>query len=143
MPQNGNKIEQDIQEYSREWYNMMTRIWRDRLNMMVRRDTGTLFHSVQNASLQVSGMSVQAVFRFVEYGLYVDAGTGNGYRRGNGGNLEFLNKSYRKIHGMGKPREKRPWFSRSWAISRRVIGDKMQDLIGEKFIGLFDTLADS
>ena len=36
-------------------------------------------------------------------------GTGNGYRRGNGGNLEILDKNYRKQHGMGRQREPRDW----------------------------------
>lgn len=142
MPQNGNNIEQDIQEYGRAWYDMMTRIWRDRLDMLVKRDTGTLFHSVQNASLQTGGMSMQAAFRFVEYGLYVDAGTGNGYYHGNLGDLQILDKNYRKLHHMGKKRERKPWFSKSWYISRKVIADKFQQLLGDRFVGLFDNLKD-
>lgn len=144
MQKNGTNqdVVRDIHEYSQAWYEMMTRIWRDRLNMLVQRDTGTLFHSVQNGSLQINGMSVQAAFRFVEYGVYVDAGTGNGYTRGNGGYLGIKDRLYRKQHKMGKTRERKPWFSKSWAISRKVIADKFQSLLGERYIGMFDNICE-
>ena len=34
--------------------------------------------------------------------------TGKGYKRGNGGDLKFLGKDYRKEHNLGKAREPRP-----------------------------------
>ena len=37
-------------------------------------------------------------FKFLQYGIYVDLGTGKGYKRGNGGDLKFLGKDYRKEH---------------------------------------------
>lgn len=52
----------------------------------------------------------------------------------------FLAPSYRIEHKLGKPRERSPWFSRSWYISLMVLKDKLADVIGEKFAGLFDNL---
>ena len=43
---------------------------------------------------------------------------------------------------MGKKRERRLWFSRSWYISTMVLKDKLADVIGQDFAGLFDTLTD-
>jgi len=93
-----------------------------------------------NSGLSLAGYDMQATFRFLQYGLYVDAGTGNGYRRGNGGNLQILDKDYRRSHKMGKGRTRRPWFSRSWYISREVLKNKYAALIGEAFVGAFDLI---
>ena len=68
----------------------MVRIWRDRLDQLVPPDTGTLRRSIEAASFKVDGYSLEAAFRFVQYGIYVDAGVGNGYKHGNGGNLQIL-----------------------------------------------------
>ncbi|MDY6296901.1 MAG: hypothetical protein SPL50_01190 [Alloprevotella sp.] len=43
---------------------------------------------------------------------------------------------------MKKQRKRRPWFSRSWAISCRVLAYEMQRQMGDAFVGLFDDLAD-
>ena len=134
---------QNVQEYAQGWYDMMTRIWRDRLQMMGVYDTGQLLSSVSSAGLNVDGYNMSAAFQFIQYGIYVDAGTGNGYTRGNGGDLKFLGKAYRYEHKLGKQRKPRPWFSRSWAISTRVLADEMQRLIGEAFVGIFDNLDDN
>lgn len=128
--------EQEAQQYSRGWYEMMVRIWRDRLSRMVPPDTGNLYRSVQPAGLHVSGLSMQAMFKFVQYGIYVDAGVGNGYKKGNGGYLEILDKTYRRTHNLKKQRKRRPWFSRSWAISCKVIGDTYSRLAGDNYVGM-------
>lgn len=141
MQRNGTTDAQaGVQEYAQGWYDMMTRIWRDRLQMMRVYDTGELLQSVGNAGLSVNGYEMMAAFRFVQYGIYVDAGTGKYYERGNGGDLHFLDRAYRYEHGLKKQRKRRPWFSRSWAISCRVLADEVQRRIGDEFIGLFDDL---
>ena len=56
-------------------------------------------------------------FRYLEYGIYVDLGVGNGYRRDNGGDLPFLDTAY-----------------------RLELKDKLAEVIGEEFAGLFDKL---
>jgi len=133
-------IEQDLTEYTREWYAKMVQIWTDRIDLMGCIRTGALRASISGSGLSLAGYDMQATFRFLQYGLYVDAGTGNGYRRGNGGNLQILDKDYRRSHKMGKGRTRRPWFSRSWYISREVLKNKYAALIGEAFVGAFTNI---
>lgn len=133
----------DIQEYSREWYEKMVQIWRDRIAMMSIRDTGALAASITGAGLQIEEMQMQADFRFLDYGLAVDTGSGKYYdsgHRNEKGQLSFLDQTYRISNKLGKKRVARPWFSTSWAISQRVLADRYALAFGEKFIGLFDSL---
>ena len=104
--------------------------------------TGTLQNSVnaQGFNVDAEGFSMQAAYRFVEYGIYVDAGTGNGYSRGNGGDLKFLDPVERAKRGLGEPRKKRPWFSVSWEISKKVLNRRLTHDVGREFAGLFDNL---
>lgn len=134
------QLTQEQEQWVREWYDMMGRIWRDRLDLLGVFDTGALRSRVGGATLLMDGLDLTATFQFLEYGIYVDAGTGNGYKRGNGGNLEILDSIYRHEHKMGKMREKKPWFSPSWYISVNVLKEKMADFIGEQFVGAFDNL---
>ena len=64
--------------------------------------------------------------------------TGKGYKRGNGGDLIFLGKDYRKEHNLGNAREPRPWFSKSWYISTQVIKDVYARFVGDQFVGIMD-----
>ena len=126
--------------YPKSWQDKMVEIWQDRILLLGIRDTGALYRSVQTSITQWQGIEGTLGFRFLEYGIYVDAGTGNGYRRGNGGDLEFLGRDYRQKHGLGKTRERRRWFSVSWAISTRVLANEMERQIGDEFVALFDNL---
>lgn len=129
-----------VAPYTREWYDKMTKIWRDRIDLMGAIRTGALRRSVSGGGLVVAGYDIRATFHFLQYGIYVDAGTGNGYRHGNGGNLAILDREYRRAHGMKKQRTRRPWFSRSWHISREVLKDKLAQLIGEDFVGAVSSI---
>lgn len=126
--------------YTRQWYTKMLQIWRDRIDLMGIVRTGALRSSISGAGLRAEKYDIQATYRFLLYGLYVDAGTGNGYRKGNGGNLRILDKGYRREHSLGSRRTRRPWYSRSWYISREVLKNKLSQLIGEEFVGAFDML---
>lgn len=127
-------------EYIDGWSEMMSTIWRDKLTQMAAVDTGALHSSVTNhqPTRQMGGMSLS--FDFIEYGIFVDAGTGKGYTKGNGGNLDFLSKTYRHEKKLGKARERRPWFSNSWFISRRVLADHLAKKVGDDFVALFAEL---
>ena len=130
----------DLKTYSKAWYDKMVTIWRDRIDAMDILDTGALRGSVAGKGFAMDEMGGQMAFQFLQYGIYVDLGTGKGYKRGNGGDLEFLGKDYRKQHKLGKARKKRPWFSKSWYISTQVIRDVYAHLVGEKFVGIMDNL---
>lgn len=160
-----------IRTYSKEWYEKMIEIWRDRLDVMGIRDTGALRSSVQKGMFNIEDSGGQMTFLYLTYDIYVDLGVGNGYRRGNGeadlsslagsqpaarsaakagtgykkaakngGGLYFLDPVYRHEHHKGKPRSRRPWFNVSWFISTQVLMEKLGELIGEEFSGLFDNL---
>ena len=130
----------DLQTYSKAWYDKMVEIWRDRIDAMNILDTGALRGSVAGKGFAIDEMGGQMAFQFLQYGIFVDLGTGKGYKRGNGGELEFLGKDYRKQHNLGKARKKRPWFSTSWYVSTKVIRDVYARLVGDKFAGIMDNL---
>ena len=130
----------DLKTYSKAWYDKMVEIWRDRIDAMNILDTGELRQSVAGANFAMEDAGGQMAFKFLQYGIYVDLGTGKGYKRGNGGELEFLGKDYRKQHKLGKARKKRPWFSKSWYVSTQVIRDVYARLVGDQFVGIMDNL---
>lgn len=130
----------DLKTYSKAWYDKMVTIWRDRIDAMDILDTGALRGSVAGNGFAMDEMGGQMAFKFLQYGIFVDLGTGKGYKRGNGGDLEFLGKDYRKQHKLGAARKKRPWFSTSWYVSTKVIRDVYARLVGEKFVGIMDNL---
>ncbi len=121
----------DFAAYNAAWARQMTQIWSDRLIASGAVDTGTLLNSIRQGATRIGESEAAMEFRFVRYGVYVDAGTGNGYRRGNGGDLAFLGKAYRIAHGKGKPRERTQWYSLSWAISRRVLAARLTRIAGD------------
>lgn len=118
----------------------MVEIWRDRLDVLRVHDTGALRGSVKKGHFSIGESGGSLAFQYLQYGIYVDLGVGNGYRRDNGGDLAFLDKSYRFEHNMGQPRQRKPWFNKSWYISVMVLKDKIGEVIGEDFAGLFDNL---
>ena len=97
-----NNGSQDVEKYADAWAKTMVNIWKDKMNQLKVNDTGALFLSVMGVS-HVKDMTGTIDFKFLEYGLYVDAGTGNGFRRGNGGDL-----------GFHPTREPKPWFSKKF-----------------------------
>ena len=80
----------DLQTYSKAWYDKMVEIWRDRIDAMNILDTGALRGSVAGKGFAIDEMGGQMAFQFLQYGIFVDLGTGKGYKRGNGGDLKLL-----------------------------------------------------
>lgn len=135
--------DESLQEFSREWYDMMTRIWRDRIALLSIHHTGALAASIQGAGLALTDHTLQADFRFLDYGLAVDAGTGKYYdtaHRDRHGHLTFLSSLHRHQHNLHRKRQPRPWFSISWAVSRSVLAERYALTFGNHFYGLFDNL---
>lgn len=131
-----------LEPYISAWRDKMVEIWRDRLDLLGVHDTGALRRSVQEGQFSVGDTRADLAFRFLDYGIYVDLGVGNGYRHDNGGNLEFLGAVYRHEHRLGKPRERRPWFNKSWYISVEILKSHLASILGDQFSGAFDTLTD-
>lgn len=128
------------EQYVARWAEKMVEIWRDRIALLEAVDTGRLFDSVGLAVKDIQAESFYLSFKFAEYGIFVDSGTGRGYTRGNGGDLKILNKDYRKQKGLGQSRKARPWLSTSWAISQRVLTQQIGEQYLQTVVRAFDEL---
>lgn len=76
------------QKWIQGWSDFMIKMWRERMMQFappVYR-TGALASSVQG--IVHPGPVTTIEHHFLEYGIYVARGVGNGYRRGNGGDLK-------------------------------------------------------
>ena len=78
----------DIYAYEKGWAEEMVNIWKEKIMHYRIRHTGALFSSVQATSF--GGSSRMIAHKFLLYGLYQEAGVGNGYYHGNPGDLHFL-----------------------------------------------------
>lgn len=120
-------------KYQDAWAKMMVDIWREKIERLHVIDTYRL-HQDMNESLTTSGSEISVIqHKFMEYGIYQDCGTGNGYSKGNGGNLEFLDPAFDNGRKHRKPRE---WFSRAYFASVMVLKEEMAYMYGEEFTGL-------
>ena len=120
-------------KYQDAWAKMMVEIWREKIERLHVIDTYRL-HQDMNENLTSSGNELTIIqHKFMEYGIYQDVGTGNGYSKGNGGNLEFLDSANDNGQKHRKPRE---WFSRAYFASVMVLKEEMAYMYGEEFTGL-------
>lgn len=120
-----------LSSYEDAWASKMVDIWRDRMALLDVYRTGALFRSPVAAPVARRGLDAQMTFDFLRYGIYVDAGTGNGYTRGGDGQMVMRDKAYRRARGLNKPREKRRWFSPSWRISVEVLKNHVALILGD------------
>ena len=105
----GNITEQDREQYEQRWTDFMVKFWQEKMMKFSPPvyDTGALYHSLVGVLHPGSPTTIE--HRFLEYGIYVAAGTGNGYRRGNSGKddengLQFLRgKKWNKGKGHRPP----------------------------------------
>lgn len=150
--------EEDIRKWEQEWSKMMVTIWKENITRLKIIDTGRLHDSLKDSVSNV-GSQITIVHEFLQYGIYVARGVGAGYKRGNGGDLEILDKSYRKAHGMnkkrktgfkdsegntrytsGKARQRRDWFTPRYMSSINVLTEVETQLYGESYMGTFSNV---
>ena len=95
------------------WSDFMVKMWQEKMLQFAPPvyDTGALSRSVQG--VVHPGPVTTIEHRFLEYGIYVARGVGNGYSRGNGGDLKFLKDWKTNPHH----RQKRDWFSKKYMYS--------------------------
>ena len=81
----GSLTEQDREQYEQRWTDFMVKIWQEKMMKFSPPvyDTGALYQSL--TGVLHPGTPTTIEHHFLEYGIYVAAGTGNGYRRGNSG----------------------------------------------------------
>ncbi len=51
-------------------------------------------------------------------------------------------RAYRYEHHLGKARERKPWFNKSWYISVEILKNHLASILGDQFAGAFDTLTE-
>ena len=143
---NRNNIERQQHMWLDKWSEKMLEIWRDRLTFFDIKDTGALIGSFSE-DIAHDGLSANIVMRFLSYGIYQAYGVGYGYTHGNGGDLPFLDATYRKEHGLdrvrkvgpawggyytsGDPRERRHWFGTKLFASTMRLKETMAHMVGE------------
>lgn len=109
------------ERYVNAFNTTMVRIWRERITMLGIIDTGALYRSVMGVGVDADDKFTNITLRqkFLEYGLYVDAGVGSNTWRGNPGDI-----------GRDNPRRRSLWFSRKYYASMMNLREFMADNLG-------------
>lgn len=138
---------EDIERYSEAWVDKMLEIWREKIERLKIVRTGALHQSFRN-SITATSQGLTINLKFLHYGIYQELGVGKGYVHNNGGDLPFLDKEYRKRHGLDKPRkvgpawggyytsgyprERRDWRSRKLYMSVMAMVEDMARILGDQ-----------
>ncbi|MBO5272207.1 MAG: hypothetical protein J6B30_05270 [Muribaculaceae bacterium] len=141
------EIGTDSNAYIIEWAKMLTTMWQERIEMLGVVYTGQLHQSISDTVQSLNG-GYNITMRFKRYGIYQSLGVGNGYTRGNGGDLQILDNTYREEHGLnkrrrvgpkpggyltsGKPRKRRDWISKKLFLSVMNLRDDLARIVGEE-----------
>lgn len=113
----------DIRAFERGWAEEMIRYWQERIDRLGVYRTGWLRRSfAQHVAQGTASATIE--HRFALYGIYVAAGTGNGYRRGNGGDLGFRPK-----------RKRRDWYATKYIASVRKLDEVEAGYYGGAYMG--------
>lgn len=133
--QNGlkpNMTDAEHQKWLEGWSEFMVKMWRERMMQFAPPvyDTGALSRSVQGVIHPGPVTSIE--HRFLEYGIYVARGVGNGYRHNNGGDLAFLEDWKSNPHH----RQKRDWFSKKYMYSLHRLNEFEAAYYGTTYNGL-------
>lgn len=127
-----NMTDAEHQKWLEGWSEFMVKMWRERMMQFAPPvyDTGALSRSVQGVIHPGPVTSIE--HRFLEYGIYVARGVGNGYRHNNGGDLAFLNDWKTNPHH----RQKRNWFSKKYMYSLHRLNEFEAAYYGTTYNGL-------
>ena len=134
-----NLTEEDKQKYEQGWTENMVKFWQEKMMQFTPPvyDTGALHDSL--TGLLHPGPVTTIQHHFLEYGLYVAAGVGNGYRKGNSGRddkngLQFL-RGNKWNHGRGH-RKERDWFQGKYLYSLHRLNDFEAKYYGKAYQGM-------
>jgi len=146
------KTREEFSEYEQGWCDLMVDIWHEQMSQLKAIDTGRLYASVRGKITEGEIESIQ--HQFVQYGLYVEQGTGRefGYGRDSDGHIDVKDSTYREEHGLDKPRKrgpkwgggytsgqprgKKPWFDRKYLYSIYRLREVLQKSYGEQYQNL-------
>lgn len=127
-----NMTDAEHQKWLEGWSEFMVKMWRERMMQFAPPvyDTGALSRSVQGVIHPGPVTSIE--HRFLEYGIYVARGVGNGYRHNNGGDLAFLKDWKSNPHHW----QKRDWFSKKYMYSLHRLNEFEAAYYGTTYNGL-------
>lgn len=127
-----NMTDAEHQKWLEGWSEFMVKMWRERMMQFAPPvyDTGALSRSVQGVIHPGPVTSIE--HRFLEYGIYVARGVGNGYRHNNGGDLAFM-KDWKTNP---RHRQKRDWFSKKYMYSLHRLNEFEAAYYGTTYNGL-------
>ena len=120
--------------YVEGWNRTMIEIWKERIVLLGAIETGALYNSVMEVEVKADDRVSSVTLRqsFLEYGLYVDRGTGREFARGNPGDI-------------GRPvvRRAKPWFSRKYWSSVHRLKEFFADSLGKEFCGVISRIMEN
>ena len=119
-----NDTDQRLKErerYVKAFNDTMVKIWKEKIVLLGAVDTKSLLNSVTGVNYTFDDKIINITLEqsFLEYGIYVDAGTGKEVWRGNPGDI-----------GRDKLRKEKPWFLRKYTASWLNLRDFLADNIG-------------
>lgn len=111
------------QKYVNAFNATMIEIWKEQIVKLGVIDTGALFRSLSADNVKHDGeyMMVEFAQKFLDYGLFVNYGTGREVYRGNPGDI-----------GRPKVRVARDWFSRKYYASFMNLREFYADNTGQQ-----------
>lgn len=148
---NRNDIdEKSLQLFEEKWTDKMVGIWREKLEYFHAIDTGKLYSSIKGTLHYGDVTHIEHTFAM--HGVFVNNGTGVFFKKGNGGDLPFMDPTYRRIHKLnipkkvgpkwggkvagGKPRKPRPWIYRRYYASCKKLSNVVAEMTAQDFNGL-------
>ena len=111
------------QRYVRAFNDTMVQIWKEKIVLLGVKDTGSLLNSVIAVRTDADNKILDIALEqsFLEYGIYVDSGTGKEVPRGNPGDI-----------GKAKAREAKPWFFKKHLASLYNLREFMAENTGQE-----------
>ena len=120
----------ELIRYQEQWTQNMTRYWKERMDKLRVNRTFALRGSLEGVLHTGNPSTIE--FRFLQYGIYVDSGTGKEISRGNMGDLGFRPK-----------RKAKEWYYRKYYASRMVLNEEMAKYYGEAYNGMLTEAIDA
>lgn len=108
-------------DFAYAFNHTMVKIWKERISLLKAVDTGRLYRSVMEVSMKINSDATDAEFtqQHVEYGTYVNWGTGRETPKGNPGDI-----------GREKRRIPKRWFDKKYYGSVMNIKEMMAESLG-------------
>lgn len=127
-----NMTDAEHQKWIDGWQKFMADIWREKMMSFAPPvyNTGALSRSIQG--VVHPGPVTTIEHRFLEYGIYVARGVGNGYYRGNPGDLKFLKDWTTNPHH----RQPRDWFAKKYMYSLHRLNEFEAAYYGTTYNGV-------